>query len=84
MASLTSWTDHGSAYLLLPDHPAEVCEPSEDLMWSSIDVFRLRGNTSNAYSFATGTKYDVEGTLSYQLSVKNGKITSTQSGGAVY
>ena len=84
IVSSTSWNKDGSAYILSPATAPDTCEPGKPLAWKNIDVFRISGNTSNAYSIVTHTPFDVPGTLSYQLSVSKGKITSTQPGGSIY
>uniref|UniRef100_A0A6U3AAL2 Cyanophycinase n=1 Tax=Paramoeba aestuarina TaxID=180227 RepID=A0A6U3AAL2_9EUKA len=85
MASTTTVFDDGAVYMLLPDSPPETCTANENLEWSNVDVYRITGNATNVYSFATSTKFpQLRSTTSYQLSASKGKLTSTQRGGKIY
>jgi len=67
------------AYFLRPTRKPEVCKKDQPLTFHKIAVYRA----------PTGSHFDLvhwkgHGGTSYFLSVENGKITSTQSGGSIY
>jgi cyanophycinase len=68
----------GSAYFLRASEKASVCRPATPLTFHGIQVIKLQGGAT----FDTAT-WRGAGTH-YELSVDEGKIHSTQAGGAIY
>jgi cyanophycinase len=67
------------AYFMETTAPPEVCREKTPLTFRNIDVYRV----------GTGSTFDLKswegkGGVGYRLSVNNGKVESTQAGGAVY
>lgn len=70
---------YGNVYFLRAERPPEVCTPAKPLTLEGVEVYRApKGSTFDL------TRWQGTGGTAYQLSVKNGKIESTQPGGGVY
>jgi cyanophycinase-like exopeptidase len=67
------------AYFLRPTHKADICKKNQPLTFRKIDVYRVpAGGHFNLVSWKGG------GGMSYSLSVKEGKIESTQANRSIY
>src|SRR5580704_13626367 len=67
------------AYFLRPTHAPEICEKGVPLTFRGISVYRVRAGGHFDLTAWTG-----DGGTAYSLSVKSGKIESTQAGRGIY
>jgi cyanophycinase len=69
----------GPVYFLQAAAKPEICRPGKPLTFAGVNVYRVRNGGSFDLKTWTG-----RGGATYQLSVRDGVITSTQPGGAIY
>jgi cyanophycinase-like exopeptidase len=68
-----------AVYFIRPAAPPEACRPGVPLSFKDIAVYRIKGDAT----FDLG-RWSGEGGTAYTLSVVEGRVTSTQPGGALY
>jgi len=82
-ADLVSWYTDGCAYFLTSASRPARCHPSSPLEMMDVDTYRVCGNQTGIWMFDTWTGNPLLGTT-YQLSVFDGNISSTQLNGSIY
>lgn len=82
-ASMAAWETSNSVYLLSSVSLPERCKPTHSLTFTNITTVKFSGNASKIFDFSSWSPLSAP-TANYTLSVKNGKISSTQKGGRIY